>query len=354
LKTTIKLSMVAAFLMGTCAVADTKLTTSGDAEISYKSIESAGETNKLISTEVNLNIDAALADGVGLHTSFVVFDGVQADSSAGADNTANMATTYAYVTMPVLDSKGMVKAGLSPDDAFGTGAFENGGESWKTAFSYAISDSLKVSISDKKIKEMQADDSVGDSDEMAVALTGNIDGIALGLKSASKVTDKDAATEESTSFTNLFVSGEYTGFGYGFEYKANGGDADGSGIYLEASKTFDKLSTSLEYVTLTEGISAGDDFAPGEFFDGNVASSATKDTSAIVVGLGYPITETVGLSATLISAEVLEKSATEMILSASYAYSDATSILATYANATGDGVGTDDESVMKVTIETSF
>lgn len=343
----LKLSLVAAMMLGTYAVADTKFSMSGDAEITYKTDKTDTTSIAYNETEVNLGITAALKGGTEVITAFTVYDGVQADDAG--DATVGLSTSEAYVKTTV--SGYGVSAGLMSNSYFGTDAFENGGESWKTVVSKKMADTT-VKVYAKKIKEMSADDGKGDSDSMGLIVNSKVSGFKVGLKVDATSKNTDTATENATTTTYVYGMGAVAGVDLGAEIATQSGDSEGMGYFLSAGYSVnDSLSFSGAYVGLTEGMSAGDDFAPGSFFDGNVASSADKDTSALVLGASYSFSG-ISTSATVIAAEVLEESATEIIVGAEYALNDDVTLALSYADASGDTI--DDISTMSASISTSF
>lgn len=348
MKNKLKLSLVAAMMLGTYAVADSKVTVSGEAEITYKSVENA-TSNTFNETEVSVGIEAENKSGIKFISSFTAYDDEQADSTAST----NVTTTTAYVTAPLPSGFGLT-AGLSPNNAFGTDAFENGGESWKTVVSKELSKDLKVKVYSKVINESGLDKDEGDSGEMGLAVSGKASGFKFGVKTASIEKNKDTNTEMTSTKLNAFVSGDVSGYSVAAEYLSEGDDKDGTGMFLSVGKEAGKLSTSLAYILVSgaDG-SGGGDFAPGSFFDGNINSNANDDTSAIVLGGEYAVSDALKASATLISASVTGDSATEVIVGASYDLDGATSVGVSYATASGDAL-TDDETTMSLTLATSF
>eukprot|EP01155_Anaeramoeba_flamelloides_P002593 Anaeramoba_flamelloidesa1058892_491.p1 GENE.a1058892_491~~a1058892_491.p1 ORF type:complete len:359 (+),score=43.99 a1058892_491:1329-2405(+) len=349
---------LASALLGTCAFAEgIDLTVSGDAEITYKTEKTGSTKNAFNEAEVNLYFDATNKDGVEFHGGFVAFDGVEADTSTSAANTANMETAEAYVMAPLAGGKAKLIAGLKEDEEFGTEAFWSADAYWRTAIIFPINKNLNVRYVAKKLNENMSDDGQGDSDANVFRIDANVGEFSLGARYGSIVKNKDLATEQEITMTGAYVTGSAAGLDLAFEYVSQGDDADGQGIFLSVGKEMDTLSIGLAYANLTDGQTGGGDFAVSEILDGNIDSSATKDTSALVLPISYAINDKLSANAVLVSADILEDSATEVDVGLEYAMGEQTTLSAVYAKLSGDGATAlfgDDQTVMAATVTVEF
>ena len=96
----------------------------------------------------------------------------------------------------------------------------------------------------------------------------------------------------------------------------------------------------------------GDDFAPGMIIDGTLESSATKDTTAIIVPLEYAINDQVATTATYISADIMGDDAKEFDIGASYAVDDNAELSICYGKYTQDNI--DNQTNIEVAIAIKF
>ncbi|MEA3512032.1 MAG: porin [Campylobacterota bacterium] len=360
MKKMIKLSLVAATVLGlaTTSYAESKVTVSGDAEVTYENLTQNDTTDVYKTADVNINIDAVNEDGVEFHSQFVLYDGTQGDIT-GLENGVVTDTTgnpeaysqieRAYVVAPLPFAEAKLTAGLAPNGAFGSGMFENGGESWKTDLTMKAA-GLKVKVGNVTIKESNA--SQADKIKNYVKVEGSAGDIKYGLQYSNT---KDTATDCTKTYMNPYVTASVAGLDIAAEYASWGSDGDGTGMFVQAGKEMGPLSVALAYVTLSgaDG-SAGGDYAASDFFDGNVASNATDDTSAIVVPVSYKVSDKLTAGLTYVSADVTGLDGTAMDITADYALGKSTSIGLLYATATGDAVGADDYTKMAMSVSMSF
>lgn len=359
---------VAAAILGTCAYAgENKIEISGDAEIAYKSEKTGSNTNAYNTTEVNINVEAVNKDGIEFHGQFVAYDGTQgyaADGTTAQDTAASTGTSteapttgletkQAYVVVPL--GKAKLIAGLVENATYGLEAFDDGGESWKTALVIPFNKNLNARIVSKKIEEESKVKGAGDSDATVARIDANYDDLAFGVRAASMVISKDE-NEKKKSLLSAYLTTKISNFDLGFEYTQEGQDFDGKGFMLSvASNITEDLNLGLSYVSLTDGLKGGADFAPGEIIDGNLDSSATKDTTAFVLPITFALNDTLSLGAKYIKADVQGKDVSETDLTAEYALGEVTSISGTYATLSSDFAGiADDQTVMSITLATEF
>ncbi len=143
---TVKNLTLAVALVGTCAMADTKVEIAGDAEIKYKSTSvepsSGSKTdNNFNETEVNLYVNAVNQDGVEFHSKFVAYNGVQAEQANAADK--DLKTAEAYIVAPI-EGKAKLIAGLKADTEYGTEAFWSEDSYWRTALAVPFSENISA------------------------------------------------------------------------------------------------------------------------------------------------------------------------------------------------------------------
>ncbi len=224
------------------------------------------------------------------------------------------------------------------------------------------------------MKEAEKHDGEGDQDALVLRVDGNSAGFSYGVKHATISFDNDADATNGTKdekqhkIIGGYAMGEVAGAEVAFEFIKRSSDLDdaaakaagakGTGYILAVGKEInDKLSTGISYFSVSDGIKGGGDFAPGEIFDGNVDSSATADTSVFVVPVAYSINDKLTANATLITGDVLDKSATEVDLGLEYALGEVTTVSAIYAKASGDGAKAalgGDQTNMTIVLATEF
>ena len=112
------------------------------------------------------------------------------------------------------------------------------------------------------------------------------------------------------------------------------------------------LTAGIAYINLSKGMKGGGDFAPGMILDGNVDSSSTKDTSAIVIPLEYAVNDNLTANATFISADVQGSDATEFDLGAAYAMNDNIELGASFGKYSIDGG--DDQTNVEFAVAINF
>jgi len=96
----------------------------------------------------------------------------------------------------------------------------------------------------------------------------------------------------------------------------------------------------------------GDDFAPGMIIDGTLESSATKDTTAIIVPLEYAINDQITTTATYISADIIGDDAKEFDIGASYKMHDNVELSVGYGKYTQDNA--DNQTNIEVALKVTF
>ncbi len=357
---------LASALLGTCLSAaniesNVNLNVSGDAEITYKTEDTDKTKNAYNETEVNLYVDAVNQDGIEFHSKFVVFDGIQADTSTTADNTANMETAEAYVKAPLMGGKVHIMAGLKENGGYGTDAFWSADSQWRTAITVPIAKGTTFKYVRKKLTEKKANDGDGDKDANVFRLDTKFNGYAMGVKYGQVIVNNNLASEKEQKIVGAYFLGDIAGIDTAFEYMDIGEDFDGTGYFLSLGKEFDNgLSVGLGYASLTDGMKGGSDFAVSEILDGNIDSSTTKDTSAIALPISYPVSDKLTANLTLVSADVLDESATEYDIGFEYALGEQTTLSGVYANISGDGVkalnsdSSDDYTVMNLKVSMAF
>ncbi|MEA2051084.1 MAG: hypothetical protein U9O56_10205 [Campylobacterota bacterium] len=379
IKNRLKLSLAASLLVATCSYAGTvtapnssNIELSGDVEL--KAVSEKTDTEKINkrTAEVNLNLDATLNNGIKVFTTFKAFDGVQGQTTAGADNTDDgFKTKAAYAVIPLMDGKGKVVAGLAPNNTYGTDAFDNGGEDWKLAVNVPVAKGVKVTVVSKVKNEEEADSNKGDSGMTAIRVDAKIGELMIGAKYGSGYKNKDDGkvvtnkaidsdnTEKEIDLLTAYINGSVAGLDLGVEYIQKDVELigvnktiDQKGFFATIGKSFGDVTAGIAYITLEKGLKGGDDFAPGMILDGNIDSSATKDTSAIVVPLEYSIDDSLTASATYISADVQGSDATEIDFGIAYAMDDNIELSAGYGKYTIDDG--DDQTNIEVAIAITF
>jgi len=374
IKNKIKLSLATAMLIATTSYAGVvtapninNLEISGDIELKQVKEKTGNETIDKRTAELNLYLDAQSDSGLEVHTTFNAYDDNQAD--AGARKSVEI--KEAYVVVPFMDNKAKVIAGLAPNNTYGTDAFEMGGESWKAAIFVPVAKGVKVGVVSKIENEEEKDNNQGDSGGTAIRVDAKIGDFILGAKYGQGYKNKDdgkvvasgaidqANTEKECTVIDTYVKGNIAGIDLGVEYITKKVDLVGAnktmkpkGYYLEASKEIDNLTVGLAYINLSKGMKGGDDFAPGMILDGNVDSSAAKDTSAIVVPLEYAINDQLSLNATFIKADIMGDDAKEFDLGASYAVDDNVEFSIGYGKFTQDNA--DNQTNIEVAIAITF
>jgi hypothetical protein len=379
IKNKIKLSLATAMMIATTSYAGVvtapninNLEISGDIELKQVKEKTGNKTVDKRTAEVNLHFDAKSDSGLEIHTTFKAFDGTQAQSTAGADGTDDgFKTKEAYAVVPFMDNKAKVVAGLAPNNTYGTDAFENGGESWKAALFMPIAKGVKVGVVSKIENEEEADSNKGDSGATAIRVDAKMGDFMLGAKYAKGYKNKGDGkviaggtidqdnTEKECTTIDTYITGEVSGVSVGAEYITKKVDLIGAnktnkpkGYYLSANKEFGDLTAGIAYINLSKGMKGGDDFAPGMITDGTLESSATKDTTAIVVPLEYAVNEQVTATATYISANVMGDDAKEFDIGASYAVDDNVELSVGYGKYTQDNA--DDQTNIEVAIAITF
>lgn len=359
---------VATAILGTSLyAAENKIELAGTAEITYKNEKSGSTNNAYNETEINLTIDAENKDGIEFHSEFVAYDGVQGyvadnaspqDTAAGTATsneapTSGMETKQAYIVAPL--GKVKLLAGLIGNATYGLEAFDDGGESWKTALVIPFSKNLNARIVSKKIEEESKDKGTGDSDATVARVDANYDDLTFGVRAASMVISKDE-NEMKKSLLSAYLTTKISNFDLGFEYTQEGQDFDGKGFMLSVSSNItEDLNLGLSYVSLADGLKGGSDFAPGEIIDGNLDSSATKDTTAFILPVEFALNDELTLSAKYIQADVQGDDVTETDFGAEYSLGEATSITATYANLTSDSSTiADKQTLISLAVATEF
>jgi hypothetical protein len=342
-----------------------EITIGGDVEL--KHMQEKTDTAKVSkrTAEVNLNIDAKAKNGISVHTSFTAYDDTQAKAGAST----GLSTTEAYAVIPF--SKVKLVAGLAENGVYGTDAFENGGESWKVVASMPITQDVKVGFASKILNEEEADSNKGDSGETALRVDGSINGFMAGVKLVSGYTNKNdgqtptVVTDKETEYDTLtgYVTGTVSDIDLGFEYQSKDVTMVGattqpskqSGYFVSASKGFGNTTAGLSYISLSKGLSGGGDFAPGLILDGNVASSETKDTTAIVVPVDFKINDQLSANVTLISADIQGKDGTETDASLTYGMNENVSFGLNYGKFDGDaGCVIGDQTNVELAVNVTF
>lgn len=369
---TVRNSVLAAALLGTSAVAGTvtapnsvEVEFSGDAELKLVQEKSGNETVDKRTAEINLNFDAKTESGIDVYTSFKVFDGTQA-ATAGEDIDDGFSVTHAYATIPLFEKAKLI-AGLAPNEVYGTDAFEDGGESWKLSVKAPIAPGVTVQLVSQVDNEEQADDNKGDSGSTALRVDGTFGDIQAGVKYAQGYMNKGDGltgdpdtTEKEADVLTGYVSGSVAGVEFGAEYITKDITMVGAptqpdaqtGFFVSAGTEISGISAGIAFVSLEKGLKGGEDFAPGIILDGNVDSSAAKDTSAFVVPVGYDFGNGLSVSAAYIAADVQGSDATEIDFGIGYAISDNAEFALDYGNYEIDGG--DDQSIVEATIALTF
>jgi len=369
IKNKIKLSLAAAMVTATCGFAGTvsapnsvNIDISGGVELKAVSEKTGNETIQKRTAEVTLALESELKGGTKIFTEFTAYDANQGDANADAGVT----TTVAYAEIPIMDGKGKVIAGLAPNDTYGTDAFDNGGEAWQLAVNMPVAKGVKVSLVSKVCNEEEQNKNQGDSGATALRVDAKVGELMIGAKYAQGYKNKgngltgNATTELKSKVLMAYVAGEIAGLDVGFEYANKDitkvgapSQADKqSGIFLSVGKTIGDLTAGIAYINLSKGMKGGDDFAPGMILDGNVDSSSTDNTSAIVIPLEYAVNDNLTANATFISADVQGSDATEFDLGAAYAMNDNIEIGAAFGKYSIDGG--DDQTNVEIAVAISF
>jgi len=340
-----KLSLVAAMMATTCGYAGTvsapnvdSIEISGDLELKQireKTEGTTGGTNNKRTAEAHLNIDAMVNDKLEVHTVFEIYDDNQANSAA--DKTFDVQEIYGV--LPIMEGKGKIIAGLVSNAPYGTEAFDNGGEAWRLAIFAPVAQGIKVGVVSKVEKEKDASDDKGDSGATVVRVDGKFGDIQAGLKYASMYANKDdgqtpvaaADKEKEVELLSGYIMGSAMGVDFGAEYLtqdvemvgATTQPKDPKAYFVNASTAFGSFSTGVSYMDLSNGAKAGDDYEPGVIFDGeDIASSATKDTTALVIPFGYDFGNGLSANAAYINADIMDEDITEIDLGVAYTLND--------------------------------
>ena len=368
----IKLSLAAAMLTTTCSYAgmvtapnSSNIELSGDVELKAVSEKTGDTTVQKRTAEVNLALEAKLASGTSFITEIQVYDDTQAGSNI--ENGTDLDVTKAYAVIPIMGGNGKVVAGLAPNNTYGTDAFDNGGESWKLAVNMPIARGVKVTVVSKVKNEEEKDSNKGDSGATALRVDAKVGEFMIGTKYGLAYANKgDGSSPAAASDKEIekkiltgYIAGSAAGLDLGFEFETDDVKFIGTnqttkpkGYYASVGKEIGAFSAGLAYVNLKDGMKGGDDFAPGMILDGNVDSSATEDTSAVVVPLEYAINDNLTAHATYIDAEVQGNDATEIDFGATYAMDDNIELSVGYGKYTIDN--TDDQTNVEVAIALTF
>jgi hypothetical protein len=374
IKNKLKLSLAISLMMATYSFARTvkapnidNIELSGDMELKQIQDKNNTATINKRRAEINFNLDAKAKNGLEVYTTFTAYD----DNQANAMADKNLRVKHAYAVLPFLQGKGEVYAGLVPNFIYGTNAFEMGGEAWKVAIFIPIAKGVKVGAVSKIENEEEQDSNKGDSRATAIRIDAKIGNFMLGAKYAKGDKNKNDGkvvtggtididnTEKEYSVIDTYIKGKVATVDVGAEYITKKVDLIGTnktmkpkGYYLTASKKFGDLIAGIAYINLSKGMKGGDDFAPGIIIDGTLESSATKDTSAIVVPFKYAINDKIIATATYISANIKGDDTKEFDIGASYAMYDNVELSVGYGKYTQDNA--DNETKIEVAIAITF
>ncbi len=362
IKNRFKLSLVAAMITTTCSYAGTvtapnsmDIKLGGEIKIKHITEKTNAKNVDKRTAEVDIKLESKLKNGIKIFTTFTGYDdsqaGAEVDLNGDGDTTddgeraasdANMRTKEAYVVIPLMDGKGKIIAGLAPNKKYGTYAFDNGGESWKIAVNVPVVKGVNITVVSKIKNEEEQDSNKGDSGATAIRIDAKIGTLMVGAKYAQGYANKNNGkvlkvigdptkglhpddTEKEVKGITAYLTGKVSGFKVGAEYiqkdvtfvGANKTIAP-SGYFITASKKINNLTTGIAYLDLTKGMKGGEDFTAGLILDGNINSSSTKDTSAIIVPIDYKINEKLTANLKLIKADILETNANEIDLGMTY------------------------------------
>ncbi len=372
-KNKLRLSLAAAMMITTYSYAGSvtapnvdNIAISGDIELKQVREKSDTATVSFRTAEINLNIDATVADIVDVYTQFQVYDDTQA--KATADKTFDV--VHAYAVLPIMKGKGKVMAGLIPNITYGTDAFDDGGEDWNIMIQVPVAKGVKVAIISKVKNEEEADKNKGDTGANAIRIDAKISNFMLGAKYAQGHANKGDGfaglliedKEKKSKVFMTYITGKVAGFDVGFEYAIKDITLQNTpigfvqpvkqkGYYASIGKELGAFSVGLGYANLKDGMKGGDDFAPGIIIDGNLDSNGKNlTTSAIVVPLGYAINDNLSLSATYIDGDLeistlKSESVKEIDLGVEYAFNDNVSLSATYGDYNSNIVGNDQKNI---------
>jgi len=379
LKNKLKLSLAATLVIAINSYAGevtapniNKLEISGDIELKQVKEKTGNKTVDKRTAEINLHFDAKSDKGLEVHTTFKAFDGTQAQTTPGDDGTDDgFKTKEAYVIVPFMNNKAKVIAGLAPNKTYGTDAFENGGEDWKVELFMPIIKGVKIGLISKMKNEKEQDDNKGDSGATAIRVDAKMGNFMLGAKYINGYQNKNGGkivtggkidldnTEKECNVIDTYIKGKVAKLDIGAEYITNKVDLIGAnktmkpkGYYINTKKEFKDLKVGIAYINLSKGMKGGDDFSPGMIIDGTLESSATKDTTAIIVPLEYAINDQVTTTATYISADIMGDDAKEFDIGASYKVDKNVKLSVGYGKYTQDNA--DNQTNIEVALKVTF
>lgn len=383
---TVRNVALATAIFGTCATAGTvtapnsiDIEVSGDVELKFKKDKtqnSSINTNDNVdyrTAELNLYIDAKMDNGLEFHFTGLGYDDTQANSNADT----GVRTKEAYAVVPFLEGKAKLIAGLKENVVYGTDAFENGGEAWRAAFVFPIAQGITGKVVSKIENEEEQDSNKGDSGGTVLRVDGKFGDINAGLRYAALYANKNdgqtavspADREKEIDLYSGYIMGEASGVEFSAEYMkteiemvgASNQPKDQSGYFLSAGMdVMENLNAGLAYVSLSDGLKGGEDFAPGLILDGNVDSLGENlDTTAIVLPITYSFNDSLSATFKYIHAEIEDGNAAtkddarEIDLGVEYVYNENLTISATigdydHSDKTQDDI-TSAEVVMAIT-----
>lgn len=350
-----------------------KIEISGDAELKMVQEKNTGETIDKRTAEINLNIDAKADNGLNIYTQTQFYgdsDGAS-DTQASSEGDTDLSVVHAYATLPVT-KKGMLLAGLAPNFQYGTEAFENGGEDWKIMGKMMVASGISMQLVSKIKNEDEKDNNKGDSGSTAIRIDGKFDNIQAGLKYGMGYANKDDGkvvaggkidqdrTEKEVDTLTTYLMGSFGGFDIGFEYIQKDVKLVGAnktmkpkGYFVTVGKQMGDFTVGLAYINLEKGMKGGEDFAPGVVLDGNVDSSANKDTSAFVIPIEYDFGNGLSASATYIGAEIEGNDAREIDFGLGYALNDNVELALDYGDFDTDEINGDQRNI-ELTLAITF
>lgn len=379
IKSKLKLSLAASILVATYGYAGTviapniaQIELSGDIELKAVQEKTDTETINKRTAEINLNLDAKSENGLEIYTSYKVFDGSQA-ATAGENIDDGFSVTHAYATLPIINGKGKVFAGLIPNFIYGTDAFDDGGEAWKVAVAAPVAKGVMVQVVSKVENEEEANKDKGDSGATAIRVDAKVNNFKVGAKYAQAYANKgDGSTppapadkEKKVKITTAYIMGEVGGVSLGAEYMSQKIDMVGvssdpvtqKGYFLTASKDIvDGFNVGLSYLNLSKGMKGGDDFEPALIFEkDSIVSSGTKNTTAFIVPFFFSINENLTANAAYVNADIQGRDGKEVDLGITYAMDDNVELSAVYGKFDGDtGCEIDDQTKVEVAIAITF
>lgn len=350
-KNKFKLSAIAGMFLASSAIAGTVTATNsaniemaGDVELKMLSEKTGATKVQKRTAEVNLGFESELKDGVKVITAFRVYDGTQANS--GADT---FATTEAYALIPFMKG-GELKAGLAGNDVYGTDAFDDGGESWKLSIKVPVAKDFTATLVSTISDEKENDDNDGDSGSTALRVDGKIVDFEVGAKYTKAYTDKNNAGEVKTNTATGYVMGSLAGFDVSLEVVS--ASRSQKGYFASVGKEFGALNAGLSYVNLSKGLKGGEDFAVGMILDGNIDSSTTKDTSAIVIPVEYNLNDKLSVNATFVEVDKQGNDGREIDFGATYALTESSELSIGYGKYTQDNA--DDQTNIELAVVIDF